>query len=168
MDIEVGFDMVPRLSSGAGDQQAWKEFIDHVRAVHHDDSKVKVRAYYIEFEVGEHPFLPFEGHKFLRFSSKLNSNGNVEHYIYSIIRLTRLYFGPRVHPWNDGLNQFDYYSWSEVHDSFRLYNQPDSPSSSDVPPFEVRDIPRKGRGLIAKVDIAAGARILCEKTASPG
>ncbi|KAF5543908.1 SET domain-containing protein [Fusarium mexicanum] len=163
MGIEIGFDMVPRLSSGAGDQQAWKEFIDHVRAVHHDDSKVKVRANYIEFEVGEYPRLPFESYRFLRFSSKLNINGKVEHYIYSIMRLARLYFGPRVQPWNDGLNQFDYYSWSEVDDSFRLYNQPRSSSSIDVPPFEVRDIPGKGRGLIAKIDIPAGARILCEK-----
>ncbi|KAF5251272.1 hypothetical protein FANTH_3564 [Fusarium anthophilum] len=79
------------------------------------------------------------------------------------MRLARLYLGPRVQPWNDGLNQFGYYSWSEVYDSFRLYNQPRSPSSIIMPPFEVRDIPGKGRGLIAKIDIPAGARILWEK-----
>ncbi|KAF5968178.1 SET domain-containing protein [Fusarium bulbicola] len=163
MGIEAGFDMVPRLSSGAEDQQKWKEFIDHVKAVYEDDSKVKIKANYIEFEVGEHPLLPFKGHKFLRFSSKLNSNGNIDDYIYSIIRLARRYFGPRVQPWNDGCDRFGYYSWNEVNDSFKLYNKPEPPSSIDVPLFEVRDIPGRGRGLIAKVDIPTGTRILCEK-----
>ncbi|KAF4948913.1 hypothetical protein FGADI_9197 [Fusarium gaditjirri] len=162
MGIDVGFGMVPRLSSGVEDQQAWKQFIDHTKVIYEDDSRVKVKANYIEFEVGEHPLLPFEGHKFLRFSSKLNSNGNVSSYIYSIMSLARRYFGPRVHPWNDGLDQFGYYSWNEVHDSFELYDQSEQPNSN-APLFEVRDISGKGRGLIAKADIPAGTRILCEK-----
>lgn len=33
----------------------------------------------------------------------------------------------------------------------------------DLPLFEVRDIPGKGRGLVARSDIDEGARILCEK-----
>lgn len=33
----------------------------------------------------------------------------------------------------------------------------------DNPLFEVKQIPGKGKGLVARLDIAAGTRILCEK-----
>ncbi|KAF5670084.1 set domain-containing protein [Fusarium heterosporum] len=50
--------------------------------------------------------------------------------------------------------------------SFKII-QPDqdTKSSSGLIPsiFEIRDIPMKGRGLVAKVDIPIGTRILCEK-----
>ena len=32
-----------------------------------------------------------------------------------------------------------------------------------IPPFETRDIPGKGKGLVARFDISEGTRILCEK-----
>lgn len=38
-----------------------------------------------------------------------------------------------------------------------------SPRSLTAPLFEVKEIPGKGRGLVARVDIATGTRILCEK-----
>jgi hypothetical protein len=34
---------------------------------------------------------------------------------------------------------------------------------SGIPIFEVKEIPGKGRGLVARLDIAMGTRILCEK-----
>ncbi|KAF2274865.1 SET domain-containing protein [Westerdykella ornata] len=33
----------------------------------------------------------------------------------------------------------------------------------DTPLFEIKQIPRKGRGLVARINVATGTRILCEK-----
>jgi hypothetical protein len=46
MDIDSGFDMVPRLTKGAMDRHNWLSFIERIN---------------IEFNAGEHPLLPFEG-----------------------------------------------------------------------------------------------------------
>ncbi|KAF4494034.1 SET domain containing protein 5 [Fusarium agapanthi] len=160
---ECGFDMVPRLSSGAEEQQTWDDFIDHVKVAYKDDSKVKIKANYIQIEVGDQLLLPFEGHKFLRFSSKPSDDSDPYPYIYIITGIACDYFGFRARSWQHSHREFGYYSQNEVNESFRLYEQPDPPSSINVPLFEVRDISGKGRGLIAKVDIPAGTRILCEK-----
>ncbi|KAF5622978.1 SET domain protein [Fusarium sp. NRRL 52700] len=168
MEDSHGFDMLPRLSSGGKDQDTWKHFSDNVKTTFKDDDKVKVRDNYIQFDVGQNSFLPFEGHKFLRFS------GNPLSYSHIVLVIMRMFFGPRVREWDDICGECGYYSQNEVSDSVRLYEQPDPPSSIHAPLFEVRDIPEKGRGLIAKVDIPAGTRILCEKpllqasTTTPG
>ena len=121
MGIDAGFDMVPRLTSGAEDQHKWKQFIDLVKLFYEDDDLVVFKANYIEFEVGEHPILPFEGHKFLRFSSKLTRGA--DGYISGVTRLAQQLFGPRIERWHEGSDQFGHYDWAEVHKSIRSYNQ---------------------------------------------
>lgn len=40
---------------------------------------------------------------------------------------------------------------------------PDPENEPDTPLFEVKELPGKGKGLVARVDISQGTRILCEK-----
>ncbi|KAF5649496.1 SET domain protein [Fusarium tjaetaba] len=170
-----GFDMVPRLSSRAEDQRRWDEFIERVMCVYDGDYEVEFTPNYIRFEAGEQLLLPLEGHKFLRFGTKPNDDlFSAEIYIDLLIVIAREFFDFRIRAWREQENEFGYYSEKEVNDSIILYEQPDPPRSIVEPLFKVRDIPGKGRGLIAKVDIPAGTRILCEKpllvasTTTPG
>ena len=62
------------------------------------DPVMVTRDSYLEFEVGEHPLLPFEGHKFLRFSSKVN--GSITYmarpYIEAVYKIAKREFDGRV------------------------------------------------------------------------
>ncbi|KAF9763893.1 hypothetical protein IL306_002965, partial [Fusarium sp. DS 682] len=163
MGIDAGFDMVPRLSSGVDDQQDWDRFIEDVKILYKGDPVFKIHTNYVAFEAGEYPRLPLQGHKLLRFSSKLCRG--VDPYLMDVTDLARHHFGSRVRKWMDGVED-SHYSWNEVNDSFKLYDQPDqAPSNSALSTrlFEVRDIPPKGRGLVAKSDISIGTRIICEQ-----
>ncbi|KAI1387324.1 SET domain-containing protein [Hypoxylon trugodes] len=180
MGVDVGFDMVPRLSKGAADRQNWDHFIATVQKHYKDDVKVETKANYIEFNAGEHPVLPFEGHKFLRFSSNTAGSIAVEtgvrDYIDTVINIARLHFGPRVHVWSELSGQLGYYDWAEVHKSFKSYQTRDDMETHtnlthitdpikelSTPLLEVAIIPGRGRGLIARSNIPLGTRILCEK-----
>jgi hypothetical protein len=61
MDIDSGFDMVPRLIKGAVDRHNWLSFIERIKERYEDDDQVEIKPNYIEFNAGEHPLLPFEG-----------------------------------------------------------------------------------------------------------
>ena len=74
MGIDAGFDMVPCLSKGAVDRRNWQSFIKTIKEHYQNDDLVEVKPNYIAFKAGEHPLLPFEGHKFLRFSSKISGS----------------------------------------------------------------------------------------------
>ena len=125
MGIDAGFDMVPRLSKGAVDRQNWDSFIKIIRERYHNDDLVEIRPNYIEFNVGEHPLLPFEGHKFLRFSSKVSGSHakGVEEYIDTVTEVAQLSFGSRVRYWHEALDTSGFYDWREVHDSIKSYEQ---------------------------------------------
>jgi hypothetical protein len=125
MGIDAGFDIVPRLSKGAVDRQNWQSFIKCIKEHYHGDDLVEVKPNYIEFKIGEHPLLPFEGHKFLRFSSKISGRcgKGVEKYIDTVTRVAKIQFGSRVQVWNEAFDVFGYYDWQEVHDSFHSYEQ---------------------------------------------
>ena len=86
MGIDAGFDMVPRLSKGAVDQQNWRSFVKFIRERYQNDDLVEVKPNYLKLKAGEHPSLPFEGHKFLRFSSKISGSHakGVDEYIDTI------------------------------------------------------------------------------------
>ena len=73
MGIDAGFDMVPRLSKGVLDKQNWQSFIKAIKEHYQDDDLVEVKPNYIVFKAGEHPLLPFESHKFLRFSQRFQA-----------------------------------------------------------------------------------------------
>ena len=125
MGIDTGFDMVPRLSQGAVDRQNWQSFIKTIKERYQDDDRVEAKPNYIVFKVGEHPLLPFEGHKFLRFSSKISGSHaeEAEEYIDTVTRVAKAKFGSRVRCWDESLDQCGFYNWQEVHDSFKSYEQ---------------------------------------------
>ena len=132
MGIDAGFDMYPRLSQGAVDRQNWGRFIDFIKQHYRDDTQVEVKPNYIEFKAGEHPTLPFEGHKFLRFSSKVSgptaAATNVESYIGTVTRIAVTQFGSRIRRWHEAADVFGVYDWSEVNESLRSYEQVGGPS----------------------------------------
>ncbi|CAG8953446.1 hypothetical protein HYFRA_00010195 [Hymenoscyphus fraxineus] len=190
MGIDAGFDMVPSLSKGATDRLSWGQFIDHIKEHYKDDNQVEIKPNYILFKAGEHPRLPFEGHKFLRFSSKVSgsiaADTNVGSYIETVTRIAQTHFGSRIRCWNEGGYEYGTYKWNEVNESLRSYEQPDDvetltsigqPLIRNDPIqemgtalFELKHIPGNGRGLVARVDIPKGTRIIYEKplfTAGP-
>ena len=125
MGIDAGFDMVPRLSRGAVDKQNWQSFIKVIKERYQNDDLVEIKPNYIQFKTGEHPLLPFEGHKFLRFSSKISGSHakGVEEYIDTVTRVAKISFGSRVQHWNEAFDVWGFYSWSDVNDSIRSYEQ---------------------------------------------
>jgi hypothetical protein len=125
MGIDAGFDMVPRLSKGAVDRQNWQSFIKTIKEHYQNDGLVEVKPNYIAFKAGEHPLLPFEGHKFLRFSSKISGSHaeGVEEYIDTVTRVAKVHFGSRVRYWNEAVDEWGFYNWRDVNDSFKSYEQ---------------------------------------------
>lgn len=125
MGIDAGFDMVPRLSKGAIDRENWQSFINVIKEYYQNDDLVEVKPNYIVFKAGEHPRLPFEGHKFLRFSSKTSGSHaeGVEQYIDTVTQVAQVRFGSRIRYWNEGLDEWGFYNWQEVNDSFESYEQ---------------------------------------------
>jgi hypothetical protein len=97
MGCDAGFDTVPPLTKSDTDKRDWNQFIDTVRTRYQDDERVEIKLHYIEFNAGEHPLLPFEGHKFLRFSSKITGAKvdatGVEYYIRAVNRIAQDHFG---------------------------------------------------------------------------
>ncbi|KAH8703446.1 hypothetical protein BGW36DRAFT_354868 [Talaromyces proteolyticus] len=183
MGIDAGFDMVPPLSTGVVDRRNWGQFIDFIKEHYKADTQVEIKPNYINFNAGEHPKLPFEGHKFLRFSSKVSGRiaitSGVEHYINTIRGLAQVHFGSRIRYWNEGADQYGVYDWNKVRESIRSYEQPDDSempttiaqflNGTDplkelkIPLFEIKDIPGKGKGLVARLNISSGTLLLCEK-----
>ena len=127
MGIDAGFDMYPRLSKGIVDRQNWGRYIDFIKEYYKDDTQVEIKPNYINFKAGEHPKLPFEGHKFLRFSSKVSgstaADTNVDSYIGTVTRIAQTFFGSRIWCWHEGADQFGAYNWVEVYESIRSYEQ---------------------------------------------
>ena len=119
--------MVPRLTRGLVDRHNWDDFIRSILEMYEGDDKVEVKPNYIEFKAGEHPRLPFEGHKFLRFSSKITGRiayeTGVENYIRAVTGMAKLHFGSRIFSWYEGDGPWGYYSWNEVNESWASYQQ---------------------------------------------
>lgn len=136
MGIDAGFDMVPRLSRGVVDRQNWNRFIDIVKEHYKNDTQVEFKPNYIVFKAGEHPRLPLECHKFLRFSSKIPgriaATTKAESYIDTVTRIARVNFGSRVQYWNEGVDQRRHYDWHEVHESIKSYEQVRHTSSASL------------------------------------
>lgn len=125
MGIDAGFDMVPPLSKGVVDRHNWQSFIKVIKEHYQNDNLVEIKPNYIVFKAGEHPLLPFDGHKFLRFSSKISGSHakGVEEYIDTVTRVAKVSFGRRVRCWNEMVEESGFYSWQEVNDSFRSYEK---------------------------------------------
>ncbi|XXH01880.1 hypothetical protein Hte_008242 [Hypoxylon texense] len=183
MGIDAGFDMVPRLSNGSEDTKQWATFLHCIRHHYKDDPQVEVKSHWIEFNAGEHPRLPFQGHKFLRFSSKVSGSTaestGVWQYIETVTGVAKVIFSHRVQSWHEAADQHGFYGWDEVYSVMKTWEEPNEPESPNPLPaaagsaqqaptspqpdlFEVQRIPGKGRGLIALCDIAKGTRIISE------
>lgn len=116
--------MVPRLSRGTVDTQLWARFITVIKEYYKDDALVELEPNYILFKVGEYPSLPFDGSKFLRFSSKVSGGcGHAETYIEAVAAAAKAIFGPRIQYWHESWDQIGHYGWNEVHESIRSYNE---------------------------------------------
>ena len=197
MGIDAGFDMVPRLSKGAVDRQNWHLFIKRIKEHYENDNQVEVKPNYIVFKAGEHPLLPFEGHKFLRFSSKISGSHakGVQEYLDTVTMVAHGYFGSRIQVWHEAADIWGFYNWQEVNDSIDSYKQvfyalftiglssklfqPDEleiPTSTaqymlgtdpiselNLPPFNIQQVPGKGKGLVARFNIGKGKLIISEK-----
>lgn len=127
MGIDAGFDMVPRLSRGGADALKWDRFISAIKEHYKDDSQVEMEPHCILFKAGEHPRLPLEGHKFLRFSSKVSgqiaTESRVENYIDTVTSIAKANFGSRIQYWNEAFDQLGHYDWKDVNESLRSYNE---------------------------------------------
>ncbi|RVD88571.1 uncharacterized protein DFL_002751 [Arthrobotrys flagrans] len=169
MGIDAGFDMVPRLSRSAKDQAAWTAFISKVRERYASDPDVEFKENYIVWKKGEHPMLPYAGHKFLRFSAKISGShhGGIGEDIFTVSGIARSIFGGRrARCWYEGVINNYFYGWAEVLESWDSYDQPDEPEDppeESKPLFAIQTIPNKGRGLVATADIPIGTRIIAEK-----
>lgn len=132
MGVDAGFDIYPRLSKGIVDSHNWGRFIESIKEYYKGDTQIEIKPNYIIFKAGEHPQLPFEGHKFLRFSSKISgsiaADTNVESYIVTVAGFAQANFGSRVRYWHEGADQSGVYSWTEVQESIRSYEQVGSAS----------------------------------------
>ncbi|KAH8590593.1 hypothetical protein B0O99DRAFT_579827 [Bisporella sp. PMI_857] len=183
MGFNIGFDMVPPLSKNKDDEQKWQNFIEVIKEKFLDDKLVDIKANYIEFNVGEHPLLPFEGHKFLRFGSKV-SGSLTQHerpYIVSVYQCAKTFFDSRVKSWDEGADDYSAYGWTEVHASIKSYDQEYESDVSEVTGslsklklstipsnqlellYTVETIPGRGKGIVARVNISKGTRIISEK-----
>lgn len=125
MGIDAGFDLIPRLSKSREDKDLWHFFIERVKQAYEDDDGVEVKENCIEFNAGEHPRLPFDGHKCLRFSSKISgkTGEQAEEYINGVTHIARLILGSRVERWSEMRDTYGFYGWKEVNDSQRSYDQ---------------------------------------------
>ena len=127
MGIDAGFDMVPRLSENTKDSGDWDRFMSIIKKEYKDDGKVEATSSYIIFKAGEHPMLPVEGHKFLRFSSKISGRTaettGVSAYISNVTRIAKEQFGHRIQYWDESVEQHGYYDWQDVHQSIRSYEK---------------------------------------------
>lgn len=127
MGIDAGFDMVPRLSQGTADAQKWDRFISVIKERYKDDVQVEMKPLCILFKAGEHPRLPLEGHKFLRFSSKVSgriaTESRVENYIDTVKGIAKAIFGSRIQCWNEAFDQWGHYGWKDVNQSLTYYDK---------------------------------------------
>ena len=124
MGFDCGFDMVPRLNESKSDKDRWLSFIDLLKKLYNEDPVFQVQPRVITFQVGEYPRLPLEGHKFLRFSSKVSGSltAAAEPYIRQVYRVAREIFGQQVQFWHELHDNYGYYDWEAVNKSLKSYN----------------------------------------------
>ena len=125
MGSYAGFDMVPRLTKGAVDRRNWQSFLKVVKERYQNDDLVEINPNYLTFKAGEHPMLPFEGHKFLRFSSKISGSHakEVKECIDEVALIAQVTLGSRVRCWNEATDKGGFYKWEEAHASIESYEQ---------------------------------------------
>lgn len=101
-NIHTGFQIVPAVSREPDDRLRWRSFLAEVEQFFQDDDQVEAEPDYIRFGRETSLRLPFLGHQFLRFSSTINDETNVDTrgYIDTVADIARAQFGLRVQAWN--------------------------------------------------------------------
>lgn len=125
MGLFTGFDMVPRLSEKTEDQKSWECFIQAVKKHYQNDDLIEAKQNCIIVKVDRDLVLPSEGHKLLRFCSKISVRHaeGVEDYLDTITQIAEEHFGSRVHTWEEELGQEGFYRWVDVYDSRKYFEQ---------------------------------------------
>ncbi|KAK3364640.1 hypothetical protein B0T25DRAFT_576860 [Lasiosphaeria hispida] len=113
MGVECGFDVYPPL--GPDDQGVYKAFLEEItqkykQAVHPNTGEPLIKIVgtpgtknaFINFAVGEGPFLPYNHEYFMRFESKLVSRDSVMPYLKEVYLIARQYFPDKVQFWVSG------------------------------------------------------------------
>ncbi|KAL9125402.1 MAG: hypothetical protein Q9217_005387 [Psora testacea] len=110
--------IIPRLSKRIVGRRNWGRFIDIIKEQYKHNARDEIKPDYIVFKAGEHPILPFEGHKFLRFSSKvwgaIAAASEIESYIKTVTLIAKAHFGSRVQYFD--VDDFNHPSPGEIHD----------------------------------------------------
>lgn len=125
MGYDFCFDMYPGLTKSDSDTERWASFINttclrYIDGDGNEDPNVTVKTgskgTFIEFMVGEHPKLPYDGTKFLRFSSKISTprTQKAEPYIREVMEIAKKQFGNRIKCWHELFEVYGYYTWAEV------------------------------------------------------
>ncbi|KAJ5330522.1 hypothetical protein N7476_000305 [Penicillium atrosanguineum] len=177
----IGFDMVPRLSRGSIDRRKWENFLSSIKEHYQNDKQVEVKRNYIAFESSPSLLLPFECHKFLRFGAIVleQESGRLRDYIDTVSCVAIANFGSRVHCWDESSGVSGHHDQDEVERSILSYEQFDEPeiptntaqsvfgtdpaSELNLPLYEIQPVLGKGKGLVARFNIAKGQLIISEK-----
>lgn len=196
MGASVGFDLSPPLEDTPRDNALWTVLLVYVKCFYQDDPNFVINPTYLEFTVGEHPSLPLAGYKFRRFASKVTgptaSRDGTREYLDTVQALAEKIFHERIKRYNELIEDFGVYTWTEVYDGQRGYweqeveeadgltnaiagvslrdddsrssSAPASAESRTIPTtlYKETKIPSKGAALIANAPITAGALILAE------
>jgi hypothetical protein len=138
MGIDCGFDIYPPLERTPANQVRYELFLHEVLAAYGlqlDDGanttatdsdniicvETESKKSYIEFMVGEHPYLPRRCEHLLRFSSKVSGRSVAEPHIRRVCKIARQHFGDRVYFWHDmdelgsSIRHSGCYNWCEVY-----------------------------------------------------
>ncbi|KAM5476772.1 hypothetical protein MauCBS54593_000042 [Microsporum audouinii] len=146
----VGFDLFPSLSKDAVDGQNWHLFFNNIKERYQKDALVKPKPNYLEFKIGGNPLLPIEGYKFLCFRCILSDGAATEE--RKVALAAELKFGA-ARPDEPELPATIAECVSGI----------DPMEESGLPLFAIQTLAGKGRGLVARFNIAKGTRILSEK-----
>lgn len=151
---EAGFDLVPRLSRNDLDLALWDMFIANIWRIYGDAGAYRLQTTYscIKFYADNGLVLPFDGWKFLRFSSKIRgfsrygdgerllptfggepplpSNEPVpvymieaQTYLQKVVGLARAVFGTRARAWDTRSGTMGFYAADAAVRSIEAYYQ---------------------------------------------
>ncbi|KAG6115185.1 hypothetical protein E4U14_001036 [Claviceps sp. LM454 group G7] len=170
LGLVMGFELVPPLTTREEDKFRWQEFLSDFKQMHLRDPRVEWKDNYILFKFGERPMLPYEGHKFLRFSSE-GHEAIADKYVQNLHWFAKRHFGDRARFWDEMAGQSAHYPMAKVRKSWKSYLKPDeveapvSPSSAlnEEPLYEIQELPGNRKGLVALTHIPQGTRLVDEE-----
>lgn len=122
LGLVMGFELVPPLTTREEDKFRWQEFLSDFKQMHLRDPRVEWKDNYILFKFGERPMLPYEGHKFLRFSSE-GHEAIADKYVQNLHWFAKRHFGDRARFWDEMAGQSAHYPMDKVRKSWKSYKK---------------------------------------------